>query len=396
MKQKHVLILMSPASQARLNGIAHLAREREWTLMIESEVSRPPTGWRGDGALVTMKDDSPQLDRFVRELLRGGVPVVNVSGHSAGLWLPTVCGDDPRIGRLAAEHFAERRFENAAWFSTRWGRVQQQRFAAFSAAWRSAVPSAAAPLRLVWSERSGGRQPDEWSRLSRWLGDAIAAAPKPLGVFAYSDYDASRVLSICRARGLDVPGEVAVLGVDNNPIICDNQTVPISSVNHDLERIGYCGAALLERLMNGARAPRKPLLVAPNGITLRRSTDTVAVNHPVLRSAVRRRSRMISGFRGSGSTGCSRRNSILRSGAKSSASASSRPGCSSAAPGSRWRRSPGGPASATPPTSPTSSAGPSAPLPAPGASSSRFWFATILKALEWVDSHHTAIHLPVV
>ena len=286
MKQKHVLILMSPASQARLNGIAHLAREREWTLMIESEVSRPPAGWRGDGALVTMKDDSPQLDRFVRELLRGGVPVVNVSGHSAGLWLPTVCGDDPRIGRLAAEHFAERRFENAAWFSTRWGRVQQQRFAAFSAAWRSAVPSAAAPLRLVWSERSGGRQPDEWSRLSRWLGDAIDAAPKPLGVFAYSDYDASRVLSICRARGLDVPGEVAVLGVDNNPIICDNQTVPISSVNHDLERIGYCGAALLERLMNGARAPRKPLLVAPNGITLRRSTDTVAVNHPVLRSAM--------------------------------------------------------------------------------------------------------------
>lgn len=286
MKPKCVLILMSPASQARLNGIARLAREREWTLMIESEPSRPPAGWRGDGALVAMKGDSPRLDRFVRELRRAGIPAVNVSGQSVGPGLPTVCGDDGAIGRLAAGHFAERRFRNAAWFSTRWGRVQQLRFAAFAAAWRSAAPGAAEPLRLVWSERFRGRRTAEWSRLSRWLGDAVEAAPKPLGVFAYSDYDASRVLSICRERALDVPGEVAVLGVDNNPIICENQVVPISSVNHDLEQIGYGGAALLDRLMRGGSAPRRPVLVQPQGITLRRSTDTVAVNHPVLRSAM--------------------------------------------------------------------------------------------------------------
>ena len=114
MKPKCVLILMSPASQARLNGIARLAREREWTLMIESEPSRPPAGWRGDGALVAMKGDSPRLDRFVRELRRAGIPAVNVSGQSVGPGLPTVCGDDDAIGRLAAGHFAERRFKTAA------------------------------------------------------------------------------------------------------------------------------------------------------------------------------------------------------------------------------------------------------------------------------------------
>ena len=105
-------------------------------------------------------------------------------------------------------------------------------------------------------------------------------------MFAYSDYDASRIIAICRERGLDVPGEVAVLGVDNNPIICENQIVPISSVNHNLERIGYAGAALLDRLMNGGTAPDNPILVAPQGITMRRSTDTVAVNDPVLHSAM--------------------------------------------------------------------------------------------------------------
>ena len=83
-----------------------------------------------------------------------------------------------------------------------------------------------------------------------------------------------------------MPGEVAVLGVDNNPIICENQIVPISSVNHNMERIGYAGAALLDRLMEGGVPPKSPILIAPQGITLRRSTDTVAVNDPILRAAM--------------------------------------------------------------------------------------------------------------
>ena len=285
MKAKCVLVFISPAQQTRLNGIARLARERGWTLMLESEFSRPPRGWRGDGAIVTMKD-SPKLAAFVQELRAAKIPIVNVSGQFSERHIPGVCGDDPQIGRLAAEHFAERRFTSSAWFSSNWGHVQQLRYTAFVKAWRSAVPDATEPLRFVWSEHAPVKTRMGWSELSRWLGDSINAAPKPLGVFAYSDYDASRVIAICRERGLDVPGEVAVLGVDNNPIICENQIIPISSVNHNMERIGYAGAALLDRLMEGGAAPKSPILIAPQGITLRRSTDTVAVNDPTLRAAM--------------------------------------------------------------------------------------------------------------
>lgn len=286
MKSNCVLVLTSRTSHARLNGIAHLARERAWTLMLESEPSHPPHGWRGDGAIVMMKNDSPMLSAFVQELHAAGIPVVNVSGQLSGNTPPTVCGDDQLIGKLAAEHFAERRFANVAWFSSKWGRVQRLRLAGFEKTWRSVAPNASTPLRFVWSEHAQKKALTEWSEFSSWLGDSIDKAPKPLGVFAYSDYDASRIIAICRERGLDVPGEVAVLGVDNNPIICENQIVPISSVNHNLERIGYAGAALLDRLMNGGTAPDNPILVAPQGITMRRSTDTVAVNDPVLHSAM--------------------------------------------------------------------------------------------------------------
>ena len=254
--------------------------------MLENEASHPPKGWRGDGAIVMMKKDVPKLSAFVEELRNAGIPVVNISGQLAVNTPPTVCGDDPLIGKLAAEHFAERRFTNVAWFSSKWGRVHRLRFSGFAKTWKNIAPNAETPLRFVWSEHAPMNTDTGWSEFSSWLGDCLNTTRKPLGVFAYSDYDASRVIAICRERGLDVPGEVAVLGVDNNPIICENQVVPISSVNHNLERIGHAGAALLDRLMNGGTAPEKAILVAPQGITLRRSTDTVAVNHPVLHSAM--------------------------------------------------------------------------------------------------------------
>lgn len=286
MKSKCVLVLVSPASQARLNGIARYAREHSWTLMLEGEISRPPRGWRGDGAIVTMKRDLPQLSAFARELRGAGIPAVNVTGQFAPEAMPTVCGDDANIGALASAHFAERRFTSVAWFSSRWGRVQRLRYEAFAGAWRRDVPSSPPPLRFVWSEHAPEKSASEWSGFARWLGERIDEARKPLGVFAYSDYDASRVVAICRERDIDMPGEVAVLGVDNNPVICENQVVPISSVNHDLERIGYDGAALLDRLMDGEPPPDGPVRVESKGITVRRSTDTVAVNHPLLREAM--------------------------------------------------------------------------------------------------------------
>ncbi|MCR5753065.1 MAG: substrate-binding domain-containing protein [Kiritimatiellae bacterium] len=286
MKSKCVLVLVSPASQARLNGIARYARERSWMLMIESELSHPPSGWRGAGAIVTVKKDASRLNAFAHELRSAGVPVVNVTGQAPSDEFPTVCGDDEKIGALASDHFADRRFRSVAWFSSKWGRVQQLRCEAFARAWREAVPDAPPPQRLVWSESASAASRADWSGLSGWLGARIGESRKPLGIFAYSDYDASRVVAICQERGIDMPGEVAVLGVDNNPVICENQVVPISSVNHDLERIGYEGAALLDRLMSGDAPPEGPILVEPRGVTVRRSTETVAVSHPVLREAM--------------------------------------------------------------------------------------------------------------
>ena len=299
MNTKNVLALVTSTSQARIRGIARYARSAGWNLMLENQLGHGPKGWHGDGVLVTMKN-TPSLVAYIRRIRRKGIPIVNLTGSFVPAGMPTVTGDNAKMGALAAEHFADRAFRHVAWFSTNWNRIQQQRAAAFAKAWKRLCPTKDAPLRFIWSENSSLRSRDDWAQQSKWLAARLNDAPKPLGVFCYSDYDASHVLGICRDNRIDVPREVAVLGVDNNTVICENQSIPLSSVNHNLERVGYAGAALLDRMMtgpkeNGKRRKEKALttiLIPPQGIITRRSTETTAISNPTLRQAmevVRRR-----------------------------------------------------------------------------------------------------------
>jgi LacI family transcriptional regulator len=196
--------------------------------------------------------------------------------------LPRVIGDHVLMGQLAAEHFIERGLRHFAWFSHRFENVERLRYSGFAETlakhnFKSEV--------LVWEEQPEGASAG-WRQMRRWIGRAVKALPKPIGVFAFNDYEASDFLDACLFHGLAVPDDVAILGVDNNELVCTCQAVPLSSVNHDQEQIGHEAAVLLDRLMRGRPAPAQPVLVPPRGITLRRSTDTMAVNHPEVRQAL--------------------------------------------------------------------------------------------------------------
>src|SRR5439155_11720978 len=123
----------------------------------------------------------------------------------------------------------------------------------------------------------------EQDDVARWL----AALPHPVGVLACNDVRGLQVLDSCRRIGLPVPERVAVLGVDNDVTLCELSDPPLSSIDQDLERIGYEAAALLDRLMNGEPPPPGPVLVEPLGVVSRRSTDAVAIDDPAVADALR-------------------------------------------------------------------------------------------------------------
>lgn len=86
--------------------------------------------------------------------------------------------------------------------------------------------------------------------------------------------------------GLKVPDDVSVLGIGDDPFLCENQSIPISSVRQDLAHGAYEGAALLQRLINGEAEPKNPILIQPTGLTARASTDTLANPDPFIRAAL--------------------------------------------------------------------------------------------------------------
>jgi len=104
------------------------------------------------------------------------------------------------------------------------------------------------------------------------LGAWIARLPKPVGLFAARDEDASRVLMEAVAAGFGVPSEVAVIGGDNDETICNLCLPALTSVEPNHTGAGYEAARLLAALLDGAKSPDRPIVVAPQGIIERKST----------------------------------------------------------------------------------------------------------------------------
>jgi len=126
-----------------------------------------------------------------------------------------------------------------------------------------------------------------WRRVQAGLQKWLATLTPPVGLMACNDSRARHVLEACRAIGLRVPEDIAIVGVDNDDIMCELATTPLTSVEQGTHRIGYEAAALLDRLMQGTSSPPKTLAVQPEGLVVRQSTDVIAIDDPDVVTAVR-------------------------------------------------------------------------------------------------------------
>ncbi len=257
-----VLAMITPVSHLRLEGISRFAGERGWQLTIHDRLGGQMPSIDYDGILVTLRSDERILD-YIRRMRAKGVPVVDLTIEHPNIRLPRVVSDHRRIGLIAGSHFASCGFRHAAWFSTGWTHVHELRFSGFS--------------------ESLGFKPEKWvhDRDADIAGD-IRSASKPIAVLAYSESEAVRLLHICLTAGVDVPDEVAILSIGDDPLITDHQPIPISCIRQNFLQGGYSAAELLSRLMNGEPPPRSPILIPPDGITIRRSTNTVADDDPLI------------------------------------------------------------------------------------------------------------------
>ena len=119
--------------------------------------------------------------------------------------------------------------------------------------------------------------------MAQWL----AGLPKPVGLFAGNDDVGRRVLEACQAARLAVPDEVAVLGVDNDELLCELCNPPLSSIAFSTEKAGFEAAAALEQMMSGKRPNRAEIIVEPSTVIARQSSDVMAMEDHQVAMAVR-------------------------------------------------------------------------------------------------------------
>ena len=135
----------------------------------------------------------------------------------------------------------------------------------------------------LYRPKEEGAAAEQVAEIGRW----IATLPKPVGIMACYDSRGQQVLDACRSAGLAVPDEVAVIGVDNDELLCELASPPLSSVVPNAHRAGYVAAARLDRLMAGKKVTPMAELIPPLGVANRHSTDAFALDDRAIVRAVR-------------------------------------------------------------------------------------------------------------
>jgi len=245
----------------------------------EIEPVKIDSDWEGDGIIVFRPSEAE-----VKAWRSRGIPVINLSHVSSEFGAPTVAPENATAGQMAARHLADLGLKHFAFWGDPSRRYSRERHRAFGAELKSLGHS----CFEIGFEISKQPQRQKWTKVHKVMVEQLADLPKPIGIFARDDISAAGLSRACAELGLNVPDDVALLGFDNDLILCHTATPPLSSISYPGEKIGYTAAELLDGMMSGGRSkPPKLTTVSPGSIVTRESTELLAFGDKLVADAVR-------------------------------------------------------------------------------------------------------------
>ncbi|MEM9645362.1 MAG: substrate-binding domain-containing protein, partial [Planctomycetota bacterium] len=218
---------------------------------------------------------------------RLGVPVVDVRCRRKFQDMPRVDTDDRLVAKLAFEHLRSLGFVRFAFCGYRSIHYSTNRLKFF----REFVLEAGFSLSVYESELDADGSVTGTERYGLFDQPAVSAwletLQRPTGLLACNDIRGHQVLQACRISGIEVPDSLAVVGVDDDDVICPVCDPPLTSVRPNAERIGMRAAELLGELLKGAPVDSRLELIPPSAVTCRLSTQVRASDDPKVAMACR-------------------------------------------------------------------------------------------------------------
>lgn len=276
-----------------LKGISTwLHQRRDWTIAIDERGLDDPAPvwlarWGGQGVITRLEEAAlpPQWQGAER-------PVVFLRRVFAADPLPGVYTDDDAVMRLAVEHLVDRGFRELAFcpVATDWSAARCEAFLRHAERAGFGVhvfEDGAGASKRTSGQRQATILPRGAEDDRNQLGDWLESLPKPVGIVAAYDVRGVQLLEVCRERAISVPEDVAVVGVDDDDVLCEIATPALTSVAHNLARIGFEACRLLDERVSRTGRGDDVVVVPPLGVSIRQSSDTLAIADIGIRRALR-------------------------------------------------------------------------------------------------------------
>jgi LacI family transcriptional regulator len=255
------------------------SRRASWELFIEDDFRlRLPSlaNWQGDGIIADFDDPA-----VAEALSASHLPVVAVGGSYANegdypVHVPYVATDNFKLVNLAYTHLIDVGLRRFAMFSvpaTPMNRWAQEREHAF----RTLMQRDNLEVEIF---RGQSLDALPWEQSVAQQIEWLQSLPKPVGIVAVTDARARQLLQACQLANIAVPEQVAVIGIDNDPLVRMLSCIPLSSVIQGTQEMGRTAACMLHQLLEGAYLDCRRILVPPAGINVLASSSHQPVTNP--------------------------------------------------------------------------------------------------------------------
>ncbi|MGY8793512.1 MAG: XylR family transcriptional regulator [Woeseiales bacterium] len=285
--KRHVALIVETSSiygRDLLAGIVRFMRMHDdWSVFLEQRDlwEQPPSWlnkWNGDG--IISRATTPKL---LEAISNTEVPLIELTDRHDDSSQPHFRSNDSAIGQMGAEHLLERGFERFGFCGFTGEAWSMRREEAFSEEVNNRTSSSCLRYNSSWHGPAARPWEDEQECLVQWLKEL----KPPFAIMACNDIRGQHVIDACSKLDLAVPEQVAVLGVDNDELMCRVCSPPLSSVISNAELVGFRAAEALARMMNGEEVDSQTQLIDPMRVATRQSTDVIAIEDRDIASALK-------------------------------------------------------------------------------------------------------------